>query len=120
MARKRKRGHTMQTGQFLTELDSYRYYPMLAQVVGGVKEAVLLCSMIKRLPTNDSQEMQITQDEIVTSTGLTHEEQKSARKVLKEKGLLERRYARLEHQMYFTVNLPRLIELWQGGQSRAY
>ena len=42
---------------------------------------------------------------IVAECGLSRDEQRSARKALKENGLISERYDRLGHQLYFQVNM---------------
>jgi hypothetical protein len=50
--------------------------------------------------------------EIEEETGLSYEEQKTARRRLKQIGLLEEREERLVHRMYYRVNTEKLDELW--------
>jgi hypothetical protein len=52
----------------------------------------------------------------VAETGLTRDEQRSARKALQAKGLLRERYDRLGHQLYFQVDL----EAYNAVISRLY
>jgi hypothetical protein len=49
-----------------------------------------------------------TQEEIEDETGLGDEEQRTARKRLKIAGILEEREARLEHRIYYRINLDGL------------
>ena len=55
-----------------------------------------------------------TQLELIEETGLTRDEQRTARKALKAKGLLHERYDRLEHQLYFQVQMEAYNAMIQG------
>ncbi len=57
----------------------------------------------KRNPLNQSLEHE---------TGLTYKEQKSARKLLKKRGLLHERQERLRHLTYFKLDLEALEAAW--------
>ena len=51
-------------------------------------------------------------DELCDETGLTPDEERAARKLEVEKGLVNVRYARFEHRLYFRINDERLDELF--------
>ncbi|MGT3296072.1 DNA-binding protein, partial [Yersinia enterocolitica] len=55
--------------------------------------------------------VQKTQEEIQEETGLTIEQQKTARKQLVSRGILIETNKRLEHKMYYRVDCDRLNEI---------
>jgi len=83
------------------------YYPALVPYVGGIKAAILLCQLVYWTPRARNAEGWIykTQTEIMRETGLTWREQRAARDALKQRGLLEEHYDRLEHQLYLRINV---------------
>ncbi|MDY0669698.1 DNA replication protein, partial [Pasteurella multocida] len=52
-----------------------------------------------------------TQAELEEETGLSRKEQETARKKLREIGILIETHKRLEHRMYFKINMERLDEI---------
>lgn len=44
--------------------------------------------------------------------GLTYKEQVTARRPLRERGLIRERAARLEHRIYFKLNILRFKQAW--------
>lgn len=106
----------MRLTDFLQNLGSpVVYYPQLAKLLGGVKEAIFLCHIIYWMDKGGNENgIFKTQEELTEETGLSRSEQESARKRLKALGLLSEYYARLEHRLYFKVDLDRLNELWDA------
>jgi hypothetical protein len=94
------------------------YYPGLAKLI-GVKECVLLCQFIYWHDKSHTADGWVykTRDEIEDETGLSHEEQTTARKKLKALGLWEEENKRMEHKMLYRVNLEALNALWEEAQS---
>lgn len=90
------------------------YFPKLAVVLGGVKEAVFLAQIIYWSDKGDSGDGWIykTQEELCGETGLSRYEQEGARKTLRGLGILEERYARLEHRLYYRINFSALDSVW--------
>lgn len=52
-----------------------------------------------------------TQEELEIETGLSRKEQETARKLLREKGVLIETHKRLEHRMYYKIDCEKLDEL---------
>lgn len=107
----------MKLSDFLTEVGHpVAYYPSLARALGGVKQAVLLCQLIYWTGRGSKQDGWVykTQEELLNETGLSFDEQRTARKSLIKAKVLEERYARLEHRMYFRINTEILDELWEN------
>lgn len=89
------------------------YYPRLARIFGGVKQAVLLCQLIYWVGKSDREVIHKTAEEIEEETGLTYEEQKVARAYLKKIGVLKDSYARLDHWVNFEIDFDRFNDLWE-------
>ena len=81
------------------------YYPGFRRVCGSITAAIFLCQMIYWYDksTNADHWVYKTADEIQSETGMSYEEQRTARKRLIEAGFLEERYARMDHRMYFRI-----------------
>ena len=92
------------------------YYPVLARLVGGVKAAVFLCQLLywRDRSSHPDREIYKTLAEIEEETGLTKEEQRTARRELVVRKLLYERYARLEHRLYYRIDLDALDSLAVG------
>src|SRR5258708_2706357 len=95
------------------------YLPGVAKFLGGVKACGLFCQLFYWSErTNESGWFWKSQEELADETGLTIDELRAARKELTEKGVLQSRYARIEHRLYFKIDRRRLDELWvtRNGQ----
>jgi hypothetical protein len=92
------------------------YYPRLAIALGGVKEAVFVCQLLYWEGKQSDSERWIHKslEEIRSETGLSRYEQEGVRRTLEKEGILESRYERLEHRLYFRVNLARLSDCWEA------
>ena len=92
------------------------YYPRLAIALGGVKEAVFVCQLLYWEGKQSHSERWIHKslEEIRSETGLSRYEQEGVRRTLEKEGILESRYERLEHRLYFRVNLARLSDCWEA------
>ena len=95
------------------------YYPGLRKITGGVTATILLCQFIYwRGKERDAEGwLYKTSSEIEDETGLTYNEQKTARALLKDAGLIEEHYARLDHKLMFRVNLDAVNEKWRMMES---
>lgn len=88
------------------------YYPELAKHLGGVSSTVLFCQMTYWMDKITSElGVHKSSDEIETETGLSYEEQRTARKKLTRLGVLIETNKRLEHRIYFKVDFQRLDEI---------
>lgn len=92
---------------------SVGYYPKVAVRIGGVKEAILLCQFVYW--TNEAQDsFSKTAAEITNFTGLSEGEQTTARRKLRDLGIITEDYARIDHQLFFTVNLEKMDEIFNA------
>ena len=92
------------------------YYPSLGHAT-GLKAAVFACQLLfwtDRARLKDW--VYKSAEEFTAETALSYEEQRGARAALKRAGLLEERYARLEHRLYYRLNLDRLAEVIISGR----
>ncbi len=81
------------------------YYPMLAKRLGGVNAAVFFCQIFYWQDKATSPlGVHKTRDELELETGLTHEEQVTARRKLKNCGVLIETTKRIDHKVYFRVD----------------
>jgi hypothetical protein len=108
-------GDTMKLSDYLVGVGRpIAYYPGLRKLTGSTNATIFLCQFVYWTGKGDNDDGWIykTSDEIEAETGLSYDEQKTARKKLTEAKLIEEKYARLEHQMYFRVNLNALNDGW--------
>jgi DNA-binding Lrp family transcriptional regulator len=87
------------------------YFPALAKCLGGVKAVILFCQLFYWSQQKPG-EFWKSQEELADETGLTIQELRAARKELAEKGIVQTRYARIEHRLYFKIDRKRLDALW--------
>lgn len=88
------------------------YYPELAKHLGGVSSTVLFCQMTYWMDKLTSDlGVYKSVEEISQETGLSYEEQRTARKKLVRLGVLIETNKRLEHRIYFKVDFQRLDEI---------
>jgi hypothetical protein len=92
------------------------YFPSLSPCVGGSNAAILLCQLIYWTPRAKDPDGWIykSQLEVIEECGLSRDEQRTARKALKSRGLIAERYDRLGHQLYFQVNMDAYNAVVEG------
>lgn len=95
------------------------YYPSLRKITGSTTATILLCQFIywRGKESDPNGWLYKTSDEIEEETGLSYNEQKTARSNLVSAELIEEHYARLDHQMKFRVNLDMINLLWGTEQT---
>ena len=95
------------------------YYPSLAKVLGSIKAAVFLAQLMYWTPLGKKAGGWVfkTAEEWEAETGLTYEEQRGAKKILGEDGknVIEIRYARSAHTVYYRVKREVLDALWEAS-----
>ncbi|WP_175725461.1 hypothetical protein [Burkholderia ambifaria] len=92
------------------------YYPGLVKHLGSVN-AVLFFSQIFYWQDKAASDLGVykTVEEIETETGMTYREQATARKQLVERGVLVETNKRLEHRVYYRIDLDRLNEILESA-----
>lgn len=90
------------------------FYPGLVKALGSMKQAVFICQMAywKDKGSDPDGWIYKTAEEIEGETSLTYKEQITVRAALVEKKVLQERYARTEHQMYFRVDWDAVNTIW--------
>lgn len=95
------------------------FYPGMARHVGGVNACLFLCQLLYWSDKATSElGVYKTAEEWTEETGLSYKEQATARRKLKEFGLIEEIEKRLEHKIFYLINLDRLNDLLESGNSR--
>ena len=94
------------------------YYPGLKRITKSTTATILLCQFIYWIGKGETKDGSIykTSAEIENETGLTYEEQKTARLKLKELGIIDENYARLDHTIYFKIDTNKVDALWASSQ----
>lgn len=88
------------------------YYPELAKPLGGVNASILFSHFFYwHDKTRHKLGIYRTAEEIEIETGLSVQEQRTARNKLKERGVLTETEKRIEHRIYYKLNLDAFDEL---------
>jgi len=88
------------------------YRPNLARLFGGVIAEIFFEQIFYWQDKADPVlGVYKTQEELEIETGLSRKEQETARKLLREKGVLTETHKRLEHRMYYKIDCEKLDEL---------
>ena len=90
------------------------FHPSLKKVTGSTTATLLLCQLLYWTPKARDGWIWKTNDEIEEETGLTHNEQKTARLALIELNLIQYEFKRLDHTSRYKVNSQVLNELWDA------
>lgn len=90
------------------------YYPNLKKITESTAATIFLCQLIYWTDkTKDDGWIWKNSFELDDETGLTYNEQRSARKLLVKKGLIEEAFVRSKYTTKFRVNEDKLNELWE-------
>lgn len=88
------------------------YFPRLAKPLGGTNAAILFSHFFYwNDKTGCALGVYKTAEEIERETGLTQQEQRTARQKLREKGILLETYRRIEHRIYYKLDLAAFDDL---------
>jgi hypothetical protein len=92
------------------------YYPSIARVF-GVKATVLLCRLVWWMDYQSDEDGWIckSQEELTEETGMSEKEQATARKSLKVAGILHEKYQRLDHKMFYRIDIVELDRQWEAA-----
>ncbi|QGZ56726.1 hypothetical protein [Paraburkholderia acidiphila] len=107
----------MRAADLLRELGRpIAYYPFLARYLGGLSASVLFCQIFYWQDKATSElGVYKTVDDIEKETGLTYEEQRTARAKLRALGVLVETAKRIEHRTYFRIDEDALERILAGG-----
>lgn len=89
------------------------FYPNLKKITNSTVASVLLCQLLYWTDKTDDGWIYKTHYDLEEETGLTLYEQKTARQVLVDLGIIDEEYRRLEHKIRFRVNQTILDDLWE-------
>ena len=90
------------------------YYPKLARFLGSVPAAIFLAQLFYWQDKQAHTYLYKTAAELEEELGLSPKVQSKAREVLVQRGIVAEHYARLQHEMRFTLNIDRLDKLWSA------
>lgn len=95
------------------------YYPGLKKITKSTTATILLCQLIYWTGKQADPEGWIykTSADLEEETGLTYDEQKTARTQLVKLGFIEEVYRRLDHQMAFRIMANAINENWRTGDN---
>ena len=95
-------------GNFVT------YYPGFIDIAGSVTATVLLCHLLYWHDKARDPELGVYKllGDLAQETGMTENELNTARAVLKSKGFLTETYFRLQHKMYYKLQLEAVQKAW--------
>jgi len=91
------------------------YYPNLKKLTGSTTSSILLCQLLywsDRVKNEDGWIYKTT-DEIEEETGLTYNEQKTAKTVLLDLGVLEQERKRMAHTTRYRINRDMMDKKWE-------
>lgn len=99
------------------------YYPRLARFFGSVNVAILFAQLYYWSQRGESDlGTHKSAEEFTEETGLSYREQVTARKHLRESGFLIETNRRLEHRIYYRLNLEAVdaaFDAWTEAQTKA-
>ena len=89
------------------------YHTVLAKALGSASAGILLSQLLYWTPRSRDEDRWIwkTREEIYDETALTRYEQESARKALRDSGVIKVRLAGMPARKYFKVEMERLTEV---------
>jgi len=100
------------------------YYPRLARFFGSVNVAILFAQLHYWSQRGESDlGTHKSSEQFSEETGLSYREQVTARKQLREAGFLIETHRRLEHRVYYRLNLEAVdaaFDAWTEAQTKAH
>lgn len=93
------------------------YHPALARMVGGVNAAIFLSQLIYWDERMEDAELGVykTAEQWEAETGLSVREQTTARRQLRDRGLITETHKRIEHKLYFKLDRDAFDRLVAGA-----
>ena len=90
------------------------YPPRLAKCLGGVKEAIFLTHILWWKKHSEDGWVFRTREDIERDTGLSRWEQETARRNLRQLGVLREEYRGIPRRLFFYVDMGKLDEVWKS------
>lgn len=92
------------------------FYPGLVKYLGSVNAVLFFCQIFYWLDKAESDlGVYKTVEEIEEETGMTYREQVTARRHLVERGVLVETHKRLEHRIYYKIDIEKLDALLESA-----
>lgn len=93
------------------------YHPALARMVGGINAAIFLSQLIYWDERMEDAELGVykTAEQWEVETGLSVREQTTARRQLRDRGLITETHKRIEHKLYFKLDRDAFDRLIAGA-----
>lgn len=94
------------------------YFPSFRKITTTTNSAILLCQFLFWSRVTGFNWFFKDAYDLEEETGLTYKEQKNAREILVNLGIIQEKYDRINHTMYFRIDRYVLNERWEqnGGQ----
>ena len=110
----------MQLSNYILDLGrAVAYYPGLKLITGSTTATIMLCQFLYWTDKSKYNGwVWKTSGEIEEETGLTYNEQRTARRILVEKSLLEEEFKRLDHTTRFRINVAELNSQWEKATGK--
>lgn len=108
------RNAAMELSLFLKNIGrSIAYRPKLAKLFGGATAEIFFEQILYWQDKAENQDLGVykTQAELEEETGLSRKEQETARQKLRAIGVLIETYKRLEHRIYYKIDMVKLNDL---------
>lgn len=95
-----------------------QYYPDLVPILGSVTATILFGQLLYWADKGSDPEGWVykSQSEIKKETALTREEQESARKKLRDAGVLKEKKKGIPCRLWFLLDLEEINQLWEKSQ----
>lgn len=92
-------------------------HPWLVKLLGGLKETVFFTNIAQWIPSTDrTKEVYKSMEQIQEETGLSRKEQINARKKLRDLHVIKERHAKMEHRLYFSLNIEGIDKLLESRE----
>jgi hypothetical protein len=101
---------------------SVAFSPKLKELTKSTVATLLLCQMLYWTPKSNDGWIYKTADDWQEETGLTEQEQRTARKRLCDMKIMREKRDNINHQLFYKLNLEVLEELWvdYSGQEAGF
>lgn len=122
---KQAQGQRMLSPSVLLELydEPVSFHRSFVELGGGVTAALFLscaCHEAAQLPPEADGWLRLSTDQWRDATCLSRTEQETARRALRDRGLIEERRVGMPARLEIRVDVARLVELLQSQASRKY
>lgn len=94
------------------------YYPRLKHITGSTTASILLCQFLYWTDKTKDGWIYKTHYDIEEETGLTYNEQKTARAKLVELGIMDEEFKRWDRTNRYRINQLKLNDLWEEYQGK--